>query len=209
MAPLIGYARVSTADQSLVAQEAQLRAAGCEVVYSDVMTGTAGSRPQWDACLKGLRKGDALVITKLDRAGRSLKHLMDVSEDLTSRGVELKVLDQAIDTSTSPGRLMMHLLGAVAEFERALVSERTKNAMAGRARGRNGGRPKALSPKALQRAQELYDAGQMTVKEVARAVGVSEATLYRSITTEGARRRAKDQTAEPDTAVTDNEQDAR
>ena len=103
----------------------------------------------------------------------------------------MNVLDQGIDTSTSHGRLLFGLLGTVAEFERALISERTKNAMAGRPRGRKGGRPKALSPKALARAQQLYDAGHMTVREVALAVGVSEATLYRSITTEGSRQKAK------------------
>ncbi len=180
---MIGYARVSTADQSLVAQEAQLRAAGCDVIYSDVMTGTAASRPEWDACRKALRKDDVLVITRLDRAGRSLKHLLEINEELTTKGVTLKVLDLAVDTSTSSGLFAMHLAGAFAQFERALISERTKSAMVGRARGRNGGRPKALSPKALDRAQTLYDAGQMTIKEVAAAVGVSEATIYRSITT--------------------------
>jgi DNA invertase Pin-like site-specific DNA recombinase len=186
----IGYARVSTADQSLEAQEAQLTAAGCEVLYSDIMTGTAASRPQWDNCRKALRDGDELVITRLDRAGRSLKHLLDINEELTAKGVTLRVLDQAIDTSTSSGLLAMHLIGAVAQFERALISERTKSAMAGRARGRNGGRPKALSPKSLNRAQELYDAGQMTVKEVAAAVGVSEATLYRSLITKSKTKRS-------------------
>lgn len=186
---LIGYARVSTADQSLAAQETQLSEAGCEVTYADVMTGSAASRPQWDACRKALRKGDSLVITKLDRAGRSLRHLLEISDELDKKGVTLNVLDQGIDTSTSHGRLLFGLLATVSEFERALISERTKNAMASRPRGRNGGRPKALSPKAQSRAQELYDAGQMTVREVALAVGVSEATLYRSITTEGSRRK--------------------
>ncbi|KRF03231.1 hypothetical protein ASH00_15715 [Arthrobacter sp. Soil782] len=89
---VIGYARVSTSDQSLDAQEAQLRAAGCEVLYSDVMTGTKASRPEWDACRKALRTGDTLVITRLDRAGRSLKHLIEISEELTLKGVTLKVL---------------------------------------------------------------------------------------------------------------------
>lgn len=184
----IGYARVSTADQSLGSQEAQLKAAGCDDVYADVMTGTAASRPQWDACRKALRAGDDLVITRLDRAGRSLKHLLEINEELTKKGVTLIVLSDGIDTSTSSGRLQMQLLGAVAEFERALISERTKAAMVGRARGRNGGRPKALSPKALRRAQDLYDAGGMTVKEIAAAVGVSQATLYRSLITKGGKK---------------------
>lgn len=186
---LIGYARVSTAGQSVEAQEAQLKAAGCTVIYSDVMTGTLASRPQWDACRKGLREGDTLVITRLDRAGRSLRHLIDISDELDRKGVALKVLDQAIDTSTSHGRFMFQALAIVSEFEAALVSERTRNALAARPRGRKGGRPKALSPKALQRAQELYDSGKMTVKEVAAAVGCSQATLYRSIITETDRRK--------------------
>lgn len=184
----IGYARVSTADQSLGSQEAQSKAAGCDDVYADVMTGMAASRPQWDACRKALRAGDELVITRLDRAGRSLKHLLEINEELTKKGVTLIVLSDGIDTSTSSGRLQMQLLGAVAEFERALISERTKIAMAGRPRGRNGGRPKALSPKALRRAQDLYDADGMTVKEIAAAVGVSQATLYRSLTTKGGKK---------------------
>jgi DNA invertase Pin-like site-specific DNA recombinase len=129
---LIGYACVSTADQSLTAQEAQLEAAGCEVLCSGVMTGTASSRPQWDACRKGLRHGDTLVIARLDRAGRSLRHLLEVCHELEKEGVTLKVLDQGMDTSTSHGKLQFGLLAIVAEFEVALVSERTKSAMAGR-----------------------------------------------------------------------------
>lgn len=183
----IGYARVSTADQSLTAQQAQLTAAGCEVLYSDVMTGAAASRPEWDACRKALRAGDELVITRLDRAGRNLKHLLEINEELDEKGVTLKVLDLAIDTSTASGLFAMHLAGAFAQLERATISERTKIAMAGRARGRNGGRPKALSPKSLSRAQDLYDAGDLTVKEIASAVGVSQATLYRSLAKNGAR----------------------
>lgn len=186
----IGYARVSTASQSLQAQESHLRASGCEVIYADVMTGSAASRPEWDACRKALRPGDTLAITRLDRMGRSIKHLLEVAESLQEKGVTLRVLEQAIDTSTPQGTLTLHLLSALAQFELSQVSERTRSALAGRARGRNGGRPKALSPKALQRAQELYDSKQMTVKEVARAVGVSEATIYRSITTEAERRKA-------------------
>lgn len=187
----IGYARVSTAGQSVEAQETQLKAAGCTVIYSDVMTGTVASRPQWDACRKGLREGDTLVITRLDRAGRSLRHLIDISDELDRKGVALKVLDQSIDTSTSHGRFMFQALAIVSEFEAALVSERTRNALAARPRGRKGGRPKALSPRAQQRAQELYDAKNMTVKEIAGAFGVSEATLYRYITTETDRKKAR------------------
>lgn len=187
----IGYARVSTADQSLTAQQAQLTAAGCEVLYSDVMTGSAASRPEWDACRKALRDGDELVITRLDRAGRNLKHLLEINEELDEKGVTLKVLDLAIDTSTASGLFAMHLAGAFAQLERATISERTKIAMAGRARGRNGGRPKALSPKALRRGQDLYDAGSMTVKEIAAVVGVSQATLYRGLDTKNGAKRSQ------------------
>ncbi|MEW1813045.1 recombinase family protein [Pseudarthrobacter phenanthrenivorans] len=187
---LIGYARISTAKQSLEAQERQLKDAGCSVTYSDVMTGTAASRPQWDACRKALREGDTLVITRLDRAGRSLSHLIEVSDELAKRGISLKVLDQGIDTTTSHGRLLYQVLAMVSEFERSLISERTQIALAARPRGRKGGRPKALSPKALERAQQLYDSKQMKMKEIAGAIGVSEATLYRSLKTD--RHRAAD-----------------
>lgn len=183
----IGYARVSTVSQSLDAQENHLRDAMCEITYADVMTGSSASRPEWDACRKALRSGDTLVVTRLDRMGRSLKHLLAVTDELAAKGVTLKVLEQAIDTSTPQGLLSMHLIGAMAQFELTLVSERTRSAMIGRARGRNGGRPKALSPRALDRAQSLYDAGGMTVAEISGAVGVSQATLYRSLATGGPR----------------------
>lgn len=175
----LGYARVSTTMQNLEAQENQLRAAGCSTLYSDTMTGSSASRPEWDACRKALREGDTVVITRLDRAGRSLLHLLEISTELDEKGVTLKVLDQAIDTSTPEGRLMFSLLASVAEFERSLISERTRNAMASRPRGRNGGRPRAMTPKTRARAQHLYDARELTVKEIAAAVGVSVATLYR------------------------------
>ena len=142
---MTGYARVSTNDQDIGAQIARLENAGCEIVWSDVLSGTRASRPQWDACLKSLNKGDQLVITKLDRAGRSLKHLMALSDQLDQRGIALKVIDQAIDTSTSAGRALFQMLGVFAEFERNLISERTKEALRGRPRGRSGGRPKALT----------------------------------------------------------------
>lgn len=180
----IGYARISTAMQNLEAQEDQLRAAGCSVIYSDIMSGANASRPEWDACRKALREGDTLMITKLDRAGRSLWHLLEISNELTAKGVTLKVLDQAIDTSTPAGRFAFQMIGSVAEFERSLISERTRSAMASRPRGRNGGRPKAMTPKMRARAQHLYDARELTVKEIAAAAGVSVATLYREIETD-------------------------
>jgi len=179
---MTGYARVSTNDQDIGAQIARLENAGCEIVWSDVLSGTRASRPQWDACLKSLNQGDQLVITKLDRAGRSLKHLMELSDQLDSRGIALKVIDQAIDTSTSAGRALFQMLGVFAEFERNLISERTKEALRGRPRGRSGGRPKALTDTRLKRAQDMYDAKTMTVPEIAGAAGCSPSTLYRHLT---------------------------
>ena len=179
---MTGYARVSTNDQDIGAQIARLENAGCEIVWSDVLSGTRASRPQWDACLKSLNKGDQLVITKLDRAGRSLKHLMALSDQLDQRDIALKVIDQAIDTSTSAGRALFQMLGVFAEFERNLISERTKEALRGRPRGRSGGRPKALTVARLKRAQDMYDAKTMTVPEIAGAAGCSPSTLYRHLT---------------------------
>lgn len=178
----VGYARVSTEDQDLETQISSLRDAGCGMVYSEHITGTKASRPEWDKALASLRGGDSLVITRLDRAGRSLKHLLALSERLDEQGCSLVVIEQAIDTSTSAGRALFQMLGVFAEFERSLISERTKEALRGRPRGRNGGRPRALSPRAQARAQELYDSRTMTLAEIAAASGVSKATLCRHLT---------------------------
>ncbi len=181
----IGYARVSTIDQDLTRQEARLREAGCDVVFSDKVSGAKASRPQWDSALKALRAGDQLVVTKLDRAGRSLRHLVELSATLRERQIDLVVLDQAIDTSTIEGRFFFNIIAAVAEFERDLISTRTKESLIGRPRGRMGGRPKSLNAKTLARAQALYDAEEMTVGEIGRVVGASESTLYRHLTLKG------------------------
>lgn len=175
----IGYARVSTRGQDLAAQVARLEDAGCEAVYADTYTGTRDSRPEWDACRKALRSGDTLVITRLDRMGRSLKNLLEISAWLDKKGVSLMVLDQQIDTSTSTGRLMFQMLGVVAEFEATLVSERTQKAMAARPRGKSGGRPKVMTPQKLERANDLRDKGIKT-SEIAKILDVGEATLYRA-----------------------------
>lgn len=176
---MIGYARVSTKAQHLSTQIAQLERAGCDVIYSDTYTGTRDSRPEWDACRKALRAGDTLVCTRLDRMGRSLRHLLEVSSWLDEKEVCLLVLDQAINTATSTGRLMFNVLGVVAEFEAALVSERTTKAMAAkRVRGKSGGRPKRMTSQKLERANELRDMGMKTA-DIAKLLDVGEATLYR------------------------------
>lgn len=179
----IGYARVSTSHQDLIGQKNALHSVGCERIYEDVVSGTRASRPGWDTCLDALRPGDQLVVTKLDRAGRSLKHLLELDERLRESEVSLVVIDQGIDTSTSAGRAMFQMLGVFAEFERALISERTKEGLRGRPRGRSGGRPIALSPTKKDKAQELYDRGELTVAEIAAVVKVSERTLYRYLET--------------------------
>jgi DNA invertase Pin-like site-specific DNA recombinase len=182
---LIGYARVSTDGQNLDAQLDALRAAGCERVFIDKLSGKLASRPEWDACLAYLREGDVLVATKLDRIGRSVKNLIEVAEQLRERSIDLKVLLQGIDTSTSAGKMMFHMLAAIAEFERDLISERTHEGLvAARARGRKGGRPSKLSAAQLRTARGLYEAREQTVAEIAAQFGVSRNTLYNALRSE-------------------------
>ncbi|WML79169.1 recombinase family protein [Streptomyces sp. VNUA74] len=182
----VGYGRVSTHEQHPEAQEDALRVAGCDEVYIDRASGKLASRPELDKALLRLREGDSLVITKLDRLGRSLKNLIELSERLKDEGVALVVLDQGIDTSTPIGRMFYQILGAVAEFERELIVERTKDGLqAARARGRVGGRKKALRPRQVDLARSMYDEKgedgkrRYTVQEIADELGVSRPTVYR------------------------------
>ena len=153
----VGYGRVSTRDQHPEAQLDALSAAGCEKVFVDHASGKLSRRPQLDRALEvACRPGDLLVVTKLDRLGRSLEHLMELAKELEAAGVGLVVLDQGIDTSTPVGRMFFHILGAIAEFEHALLSERTRDGLAAaRARGRTGGRPAALGPRQLALARQI------------------------------------------------------
>ena len=140
MAMRIGYGRVSTREQNPDAQRDALTAAGCEQVHIDTASGKLARRPELDTALMVAREGDQLVVTRLDRLGRSLEHLIKLSSELQERGVDLVVLDQGIDTSTAVGRLFFSVVGAIAEFEHALMSERTRDGLAAaRARGRTGG----------------------------------------------------------------------
>lgn len=183
----IGYGRVSTRDQNPQAQHDALRAAVCEEVFIDKASGKLARRPELDkALLSANRVGDQLVITKLDRLGRSLEHLIELFKLLEARGVDLVVLDQGIDTSTAVGRLFFQIIGAIAEFEHALMSERTMDGLAAaRARGRTGGQNPKLGARQVKLAREMYDeTGQdgkraYTVARIAAEFGVSRPTIYR------------------------------
>lgn len=181
----IGYARVSTADQSLNAQTDRLTAAGCERIFAEHVSGTLRERPQLAACLDYLRPGDVLVVAKLDRLGRSLSHLLEVVADLDRRGIGLVSLGEAIDTTTAAGRLLLHVIGAVAQFERDLITERTQAGLAAaRSRGRTGGRPSKMTPERAAAARSLIESGH-TVSQAAAALGVGRATLYRHLDSGG------------------------
>ena len=178
----IGYGRVSTRDQHPEAQADALTAARCERIFLDTASGKLARRPELDEALRGLRAGDQLVITKLDRLGRSLEHLIELSNQLQARGVDLVVLDQGIDTSTAVGRMFFQILGSIAEFEHALMSERTMDGLAAaRARGRTGGQKPKLGPRQARLAREMYEAGELTVAQIAAEFGVTRPTIYRHL----------------------------
>jgi DNA invertase Pin-like site-specific DNA recombinase len=178
----IGYARVSTRDQNLDLQVDALNAAGCERVYQDVASGAKTARPALDELLGHLRKGDVLVIWKLDRMGRSLKHLVELVGNLIERKVGLLSLNDPIDTTNAQGRLVFNLFASLAEFERELIRERTNAGLsAARARGRVGGRPKGLTQQAeatALAAETLYRERKLSVAAIAQKLHLSKSTLY-------------------------------
>ena len=179
---LIGYARVSTSDQSPQLQLDALKAAGCVKIFTDTISGAKSERPGLTEALNCVRQGDILVVWRLDRLGRSLQHLIATITDLNTHGVGFRSLTENIDTTTSGGKLIFHIFGALAEFERDIIRERTQAGLqAARARGRNGGRPRLLSPKKLAHAQALYNDKTSTIAEICKTLGISRATLYRSI----------------------------
>jgi DNA invertase Pin-like site-specific DNA recombinase len=178
----IGYARVSTRDQNLALQIDALKAAGCERIYQDVASGAKTARPALDELLGHLRPGDVLVIWKLDRMGRSLKHLVELVGNLMEHKVGLLSLNDPIDTTNAQGRLVFNLFASLAEFERELIHERTSAGLtAARARGRVGGRPKGLSPQAeatALAAETLYRERKLSVAAIAQKLHLSKSTLY-------------------------------
>jgi DNA invertase Pin-like site-specific DNA recombinase len=180
----IGYARVSTIDQNLQAQVDALLAAGCQRdrIYTDRVTGIQADRPGLHTALEVVRPGDTLVVWKLDRLARSIKHLIEVVEQLEARQVAFKSLTEGIDTSSAQGRLMLHLFGAFAEFERSLIRERTLAGLeAARQRGRKGGRKVQAPLKQMKAMARLVDSGETTVAEVCRELGIGRTTWYRHI----------------------------
>ena len=179
----IGYGRVSTRDQHPEAQHDALHAAGCERIFIDHASGKLATRPELDkALLVAERAGDQLVVTKLDRLGRSLEHLIELSKLLQAHGVDLVVLDQGIDTSTAVGRLFFQIIGAIGEFEHALMRERTMDGLAAaRARGRTGGQKPKLSPRQTKLVREAYDRRDCTVAEISADFGVTRQTVYRAL----------------------------
>jgi DNA invertase Pin-like site-specific DNA recombinase len=182
MAMKIGYARVSTKDQTVALQVDALKKAGCSKVYTEVMSGARSDRPILAKLLENLRPGDILVIWKLDRLGRSLQHLVDLVNDLMARKVGLKSLNDPIDTTTSHGRLTFNLFASLAEFERDVIRERTQAGLsAARARGRQGGRPRGITAKAestAYAAEALYREGKLSAHDIAEKLRIAKSTLY-------------------------------
>lgn len=184
---VIGYARVSTLDQHLDLQLDALRTAGASLIYEEHCSGAATERPELSQCLKALRRGDTLVVWRLDRLGRNLKGLIEAVTQLEERGITFKSITEAIDTGGSTGRLVFHIFAALAEFERELLRERTMSGLAAaRARGRKGGRPKALSPADVKAVIAMMRDPHISVGEIARRFNVSRSTLHNYVTKAGA-----------------------
>jgi len=181
---LVGYARVSTGDQTLDLQKDALAAAACGQVFTDVTSGAKSSRPGLDAALAYVRAGDTLAVWRLDRLGRSLQHLIETVSGLEARGVGFRSLTEAIDTTTSGGKLIFHIFASLAEFERALIQERTNAGLAAaRARGRMGGRPNKLTSKQVELARRMHADRQTDVATICQTLGITKSTLYRILKT--------------------------
>ena len=177
---LVGYARVSTDDQTVDLQIDALSKAGCEKIFKDTASGARNERKGLKEALDYLREEDVLVVWRLDRLGRSLKHLIELMADFEQRSIGFKSLVEAIDTTTPTGQFFFHITGAFAELERNLILERTKAGLkAARARGRKGGRPKAIDKETFEMALKLYNEGQTPISSICRRLGIAKRTFYR------------------------------
>lgn len=176
----VGYARVSTDDQNLDLQKDALQKASCQRIFEEKRSGGTIQREELMRALDILRAGDTLVVWRLDRLGRSLRHLIELINSLEERGIGFKSLTEAIDTTTSTGKLVFHIFGALSEFERNLIKERTKAGLeAARARGRKGGRPKVLSAEEIKMAVSLYEEKKHSVISICKTLNISKPTLYK------------------------------
>ena len=180
MHQFVGYARISTFEQNLDLQKDDLTKAGCIRIFEDKISGAKEERVGLNSALDFMRQGDTLVVWKLDRLGRSLRHLIDTVNLLQEKKISFKSLHENIDTTTSGGKLIFHIFGALAEFERDVIRLRTKAGLnAARARGRLGGRPKSLDAKKLDMAKSLYANKSLGINEICQTLKISKATLYR------------------------------
>jgi DNA invertase Pin-like site-specific DNA recombinase len=183
---LVGYARISTSEQNLDLQKDALTKAGCEKIYTDIAGGARSERIGLAQALEVVRENDCLVVWKLDRLGRSLKHLIETVTAIQGRGIGFKSLQESIDTTTSGGKLIFHVFGALAEFERELIRERTNAGLkAARARGRFGGRPSLLDETQSAIARSLHADSNNTIRDICLTLKISKATLYRALKPQG------------------------
>ena len=178
----LGYGRVSTQDQNLDAQRDALKSASADKIFIEKITGTKASRPELDKLREQMRKGDTVVITRLDRLGRSTKDLLEISSELEEKGVELEVLEQNINTKTPEGKLFFTMIAAFSQFEHDLMVARTKDGLAAaRARGRLGGRKPKLSEVQKKQIRKLYAERELTVRAIAEMFNITPPTVYRAI----------------------------
>lgn len=190
----IGYARISTHDQSVDLQRDALAAAGCEKIFQDTASGAKSERAGLAEAVEFARAGDTLVVWKLDRLGRSLKHLIETINQLHEKGVGFASLQENIDTTTSGGKLIFHVFGALAEFERELIRERTQAGLrAARARGRKGGRKEKLSPKQVEMAKAMVADPNISINAICETLKISKPTLYRYVPAPGKIRKEETQ----------------
>jgi DNA invertase Pin-like site-specific DNA recombinase len=190
-AVLVGYARVSTHDQNPDLQVDALKAAGCVRVYVETASGAAAERPELKAAIEGAKPGDVIAVWKLDRLGRSLLQMIETVHRLDARGIGFVSLTENIDTTTSTGRLVLHIFGAIAEFERSMIIERTQAGLAAaRSRGRVGGRPRKMTAEALAMAEALASEEGVPMADIAARIGVSVSTLYAYVQDRRGKRKA-------------------